>query len=73
MIHKYFDYRRRLPWIAAFLIFFLPSQVTLKKVPENNGVPLVQANEHNTSTLPNENMISLNMDARFMRLVNYRK
>ncbi len=73
MIHKYYDCRRQLRWVAAFLIFFLPSQVSLKKVKENNGTPLVNVSEQNNSTLLNENMMSLNKDARFIRIVNYIK
>jgi hypothetical protein len=73
MIHKYFDYRRRLRWVAAFLIFFFPSQVSLKRVQENNFTPLIHVSEQNNSALPNENMISLNMDARFIRIVSFTK
>ncbi len=64
MIHKYYEYRRPLFWVAAFSIFCLQSQVSLKKLQLNNYVPLVKNMEqlrntaNNNSLLTNEPVVS---------------
>ncbi len=73
MIHKYYDYRRPLGRAAAFLIIFLYPQLPLKKLSENSFTPFVHVKQHNNPPLLNENMVSLNMDARFIQIVKYIK
>jgi uncharacterized membrane protein YvbJ len=68
MIHKYYDYRRRLRWVAAFLIFFLPSQVSLKKAQENNFAHGVKKPVQLKNSSDNDIMLFNEKDFTFMVL-----
>lgn len=50
MIHKYYDYRRPLFWVAAFLTVFIQTQVSFKQVKNYTGTPFVK------NTSPEQNI-----------------
>jgi hypothetical protein len=53
MIHKYYDYRRPLRRVAAFLIFFLQTHAAFKKEEQNNFIPFTNAGTINDTLLWN--------------------
>jgi hypothetical protein len=72
MIHKYYDYRRPLRWVAAFLIFFLQTHVPFKKGEENNFVPLINAGTINDTLLLNEPNFSIEYNVPVLFYQNYK-
>jgi hypothetical protein len=63
MIHKYYDYRRPLRWVAVFLILFFQTHASLKKEEGDKFIPFTNAGTLNDTLLWNTTNVSIEYNA----------